>query len=120
MNMYRYIKIKHNFYYKNINNQSNYYFFSKNIISHILKFLPKFNTTYDHFFLLIFNKIDRTCGDLHCVVILLTICDWFYFILFYFKFYSSLILKFQYFVFINLLGTMIKKFKWTYDINLSG
>ena len=51
-------KIKHKFYYKNINNQLN--FFSKvNIIGHILKFLPKFNTTYDNFFFLIFNKIER-------------------------------------------------------------
>ena len=53
-------KIKHNFYHKNINNYSNNYFFLEkvNIISHILKLLPKFNTTYDHFFL-IFNKIKR-------------------------------------------------------------
>ena len=34
-------KIKHNFYHKNINNQSNYLFEKENIISHILKFLPK-------------------------------------------------------------------------------
>ena len=34
--------------------------FSKvNVISHILKFLPKFNTTYDHFFFLIFNKFKK-------------------------------------------------------------
>ena len=33
-----------------------------NIINHILKFLPKFNTTYDHFFFLIFSKVE-------CVVI---------------------------------------------------
>ena len=43
-------KIKHNFYHKNINNQSNYFFEKVNIISHILKFLLKVNTTYDHFF----------------------------------------------------------------------
>ena len=49
-------KIKHNFYYKNINNWSNY-FFKVNVINHILKFLPKFNTTYGFFFL-IFNKVE--------------------------------------------------------------
>ena len=42
-------KIKHNFCHKNINNYWNY-FFKVNVISHILKFLPKFNTTYDNFF----------------------------------------------------------------------
>ena len=44
-------KIKHNFYHKNINNQSIFFLKKKtDIITHILKFLPKFNTTYDHFF----------------------------------------------------------------------
>ena len=50
-------KIKHNFYKKNINNLSIFYY-NVNVISHILKFLPKFNTTYDHFIFLIFNKIE--------------------------------------------------------------
>ena len=43
-------KIKHNFYHKNINNYSNYFFEKVNVISHILKFLPKFNITYDDLF----------------------------------------------------------------------
>ena len=51
-------KIKYNFYLKNINNYS---IFSKkvNVISHILKFLPKLNTTCNYFFFLIFNKIEH-------------------------------------------------------------
>ena len=28
----------------------NFFFLKINVISHILKFLSKFNTTYDHFF----------------------------------------------------------------------
>ena len=51
-------KIKHNFYHK-ILIISQIIFLKVNIISHILKFLPKFNATYDHFFLLIFNKIEH-------------------------------------------------------------
>ena len=51
-------KIKHNFYHK-ILIISQIIFLKVNIISHILKFLPKFNTTDDHFFFLIFNKIER-------------------------------------------------------------
>ena len=51
-------KIKQNFYHKNINNQLNAFFFKVNIISYILKFLSKFNTTCDYFFL-IFNKIEH-------------------------------------------------------------
>ena len=50
MNIYIYIytlKIKH---HKNINNQSNYLKKKVNVISHILNFLLKFNTTYDFFF----------------------------------------------------------------------
>ena len=43
-------KIKQNFYHTNINNQSNYVLKKKNVIRHILKFLSKFNTTYNHFF----------------------------------------------------------------------
>ena len=50
-------KIKHNFYHKNINNYS--IFLKVNVISHILKFLPKINTIYDHLYLLIFNKIEH-------------------------------------------------------------
>ena len=42
-------KIKHNFYHKNINNWS-IFFLKVNIIGHILKLLPKFNTTYDDYF----------------------------------------------------------------------
>ena len=39
-------KIKYNFYHKNINNYSNYFLKKVYVISHILKFLPKFNTTF--------------------------------------------------------------------------
>ena len=51
-------KIKQNFYHK-ILIISQIIFFKVNIISHILKFLPKFSTTYDHFFFLIFYKIEH-------------------------------------------------------------
>ena len=47
-------KIKHNFYHK-IYIISQITIFKVNVISHILKFLSKFNTTYDHFFFLIFQ-----------------------------------------------------------------
>ena len=36
------------------------------LFSHILKFYPILNTTYDNFFFLIFNK---TCDDFYCAVI---------------------------------------------------
>ena len=50
-------KIKQNFYHK-IYIISQIIFKKINIISHILKFLPKFNTIDNHFFfLLMFNKI---------------------------------------------------------------
>ena len=51
-------KIKQNFYHK-IYIISQIIFKKINIISHILKFLPRFSITYDHFFFLIFNKIER-------------------------------------------------------------
>ena len=69
-------KIKQNFYHK-IYIISQIIFKKVNVIRHILKFLTKFNTTYDFFFLF-FNKIKR-------VVIfvvqqfLLSICDFFFF-----------------------------------------
>ena len=50
-------KIKHNFYYKNINNYS-IIFFKVNVIGNILKFLSKFNITNDLFFFLNFEKIE--------------------------------------------------------------
>ena len=36
------------------------------LFSHILKFYPILNTTYDNFFFLIFNN---TCDDFYCAVI---------------------------------------------------
>ena len=52
------IKIKHNFYYKNINNYS-IIFLKVNVIGNILKFLSKFNNTNElFFFFLNFEKIE--------------------------------------------------------------
>ena len=78
------------------------FFFKLNIINHILKFLPKFNTNYDNFFL-IFNKIE------HVMIFvvwwfLFKVCNWFFLSIFY----SSLILGSKYFALINSLGIKIK------------
>ena len=62
------IKIKHNFYYKNINNYS-IIFFKVNVIGNILKFLSKFNITNDLFFFSKFWK-DRICGDFYWVYVI--------------------------------------------------
>ena len=50
-------KIKQNFYHK-IYIISQIIFNKVNVIRHILKFLTKFNTTYDYFFLIL-NKIEH-------------------------------------------------------------
>ena len=60
------IKIKHIFYHKNINNYSNNLKKNVNLISHILKFLPIFNTTSAFFFFFFKHVFDCSVGPVHC------------------------------------------------------
>ena len=39
--------------------QISHFFYKVNVVSHILKFLHKFKNSYDHFFKIFFNKIER-------------------------------------------------------------